>query len=445
MREFKDDEDFLRFLDFYLESAGASGKIRFSDGSERDVNPEDKDIIYTKKIGIEANNIDELIISLYALEGNINYISAVTSAIAASIIIALFFVERFFKKKLSLEDELIMSIQKNIDGKNTKFITKRNDESSLKVVDKFNELIEKYWNNITELRESNTKLNSLIESMSEGILAVDNDSNIILYNEYVENLLGIDKKLLTIKDLGDRADNLLVDIMSLDKKEYLDIEVGDLNKKKNIRVRKNSIVSYKYSNKKLGEVFIFEDRTKLQDLESVRQEFVSNVSHELKTPITSIIGFLETLKMGAIEDKEMAIKFIDIIESEAMRMNRLITELLLLSEIEGDNIKIKNTSIHMDELISNIFLTLDKVAKKKNMELYYTNKSKDEFIYQNESFIRQIVLNLVENSIKYSDGGGKVWVECKRIKNDLYIKVEDNGIGISKEDLLKIFEKDFIG
>ena len=173
--------------------------------------------------------------------------------------------------------------------------------------------------------------------------------------------------------------------------------------------------------------------------EAIRKEFVANVSHELKTPLTSISGFIETLQDGAAEDPEIRTKFIDIIAIETARLKRLIHDLLVLSDIENK----RNTEcdlFNVSEAVADTLETLDPIAEKKDIEII-TDMDQSAEISGSVDRFRQMMVNLVENAIKYSDEHSHVWVKVYNENDKTVVSVRDEGIGIAPEHHDRLFER----
>jgi len=210
-------------------------------------------------------------------------------------------------------------------------------------------------------------------------------------------------------------------------------------------------------------VLAFHDITRLRQLEDVRKDFVANVSHEIKTPITAIKGFAETLLEGAIDDRENAPKFLNAIKNHSERLNSLVNDLLTLSRIELGDIKIQKEDVNLDDLVDTVFATLrDKVRSEG---LYLKKEISPEIleIKADRDRLIQILLNLVDNGIKFTEDGGvtvrvrraefgvqsmgKIVSELKTQHSELadfdYIEicVEDTGIGIPKKHIPRLGER----
>lgn len=173
--------------------------------------------------------------------------------------------------------------------------------------------------------------------------------------------------------------------------------------------------------------------------EAIRKEFVANVSHELKTPLTSISGFIETLQDGAAEDPEIRTKFIDIIAIETARLKRLIEDLLVLSDIENRR-RTECDMFNVSEAVADTLETLDPIAEKKNIEII-TDMDRSAEISGSVDRFRQMMVNLVENAIKYSDENSHVWVNVYRENDKTVVSVRDEGIGIAPVHHDRLFER----
>ena len=172
----------------------------------------------------------------------------------------------------------------------------------------------------------------------------------------------------------------------------------------------------------------------------MRSDFVANVSHELKTPLTSISGFVETLKLNENIDIDTRNRFLGIIENESDRLKRLIDDILLLSFIENnDKMSLDKVSIY--EVFKEVYEMTSYMAKSKNISLDYEFNNKEIIILSNRDYIKQEFLNLVDNAIKYTPENRSIKVEVKKEKDIITIKVIDEGLGIPKEDIDRIFER----
>jgi len=196
----------------------------------------------------------------------------------------------------------------------------------------------------------------------------------------------------------------------------------------------------KIQNKVSGAVLLAQDITDIRHLEMMRRDFAANVSHELKTPLTVINGFLETIKTEKDLDRETRDKFLDIISLETDRLSRLIEDILTLSEIETGTIS-RLENVHVDEQIIKSVQLLQKKAQEKNILLETNLNCPKAVVLGSADRVTQMAINLIDNAIKYTTDGGRVTVGTNKTGEHCMVTVEDNGIGISMEDQRRLFER----
>jgi two-component system phosphate regulon sensor histidine kinase PhoR len=180
--------------------------------------------------------------------------------------------------------------------------------------------------------------------------------------------------------------------------------------------------------------------TRIKQLENMRKDFVANVSHELKTPITSILGFVETLRGGALDEPERAKRFLGIIAEHSHRLHLIVEDLLSLSRLESPEQELTREWVEVDELVGGVIRAVSPEAERKNVHLLRDCEcSTDAFV--NPSLLQQADTNLVDNAIKYSSEDARVRIEVLRPAGELVISVHDSGPGIPKRDLPRVFER----
>jgi len=191
--------------------------------------------------------------------------------------------------------------------------------------------------------------------------------------------------------------------------------------------------------KPYGYIIVIHDITDIKHLERIRTDFVANVSHELKTPLTSIRGFAETLRNG-VEDPEVVESFLGIILEESERLQSLINDILSLSEIESKKVAY-DEEFEVHSCFEEVVLMLEPQAAEKRQSLTLEKAGEPIYLYGNRNKFKQMLINLIENGIKYTPEAGAVRISTKRVDGLLEFKVADNGIGIPKESLGRIFER----
>lgn len=309
----------------------------------------------------------------------------------------------------------------------------------------FNDMSVKLDDTIEKLQESNTKLKATLTSIVDGLIALDNNLNFILINPVAEKIFDIEGHKIMGKNI--------YDVFSEEEifKIFQDYPIDNFTWEKELEIYEpeykvlnvyaNPIILNNDPTRKLGMVYLFQDVTKVKKLESVREDFVANVSHELKTPLTSIKGFIETLKDGAIEDKKVSHKFLNIIHVEVERLDCLVNDLLLLSEIESKNRDLVYEYFDVKEAIEDLFQFLDKIAEKKDIVLEKEIEKDIPEVYGSYNYFKQMLMNLVDNAIKYTPSGGKVKILAFKEGKDLTVQIKDTGIGIDKKHQDRLFER----
>ncbi|MFN6962443.1 MAG: sensor histidine kinase [Pyrinomonadaceae bacterium] len=187
-------------------------------------------------------------------------------------------------------------------------------------------------------------------------------------------------------------------------------------------------------------VGFFYDVTKVEDLETVRQEFLSNISHELRTPLTSILAFVETLEDGAIDDAENGRRFLGVIRRNAERMKSLISDILELSMIESGNVSVSIRDVRVKPIADDVIASLSSAAGARSVELV-SRISEDAAVHADSTRLEQMLTNLIDNAIKFNREGGSVTVDAERRGQMLVISVADTGEGITPAHLGRVFER----
>jgi len=312
------------------------------------------------------------------------------------------------------------------------------DEISL-LANKFNYMGSRLKDTLSEISQEKGKLETLLQNMSDGVIAFDENGELIHANPSGQEFLSISGEILKFDEI---FNNLGIsvsfdEIMKENKGTSLSYKFEVNDKYLNLLFAR----VFGDNNSITGIIVVIQDVTEQENLEKMRKEFVANVSHELKTPITSIRGYSETLLESDGIDKETSNKFLEVINKEAERMSVLVSDLLKLSKMDFQNDMINKTSFDAVKVAAN---SIDKIfieADKKKQELVLFNDDEKIFAYANESDIEQVLLNILSNAIKYTPEGGKIGVKVEKAGDKVEILVKDNGIGIPKEDLPRIFER----
>lgn len=399
-------------------------------------------LYYAKKINYNSTNlvlrISSPLLDLRNLKTDILNLSmgGIILGLIVSIVVATLF-SNIFSTAIK---QLTLAVEDVSKGNYDKKIDINSNDEIGKLADAFNLMARELKYTVLQLKDRNIKLESILNSINSGLIAIDADYNIMLLNHLSYKFLGINDGNLINRNFYEVVQNKSV-LNLLNKStvnnEYAVEEINH-NNLKILRISANPIINT--DSKGIGTVLLIEDITQIKKLEQIRSEFVSNVTHELKTPLTSIKGFVDTLKNGAIEDFDIAKHFLDIIDIEAERLYKLIQEILTLSEIETRVKDINMAEIQIDILINSVKKILQPLADKKGIKLEFVVESGMINLFCNKDRIIQLLINLIENSIKYTEQGC-VKAEFKNNSNILIITIEDTGIGIPEQSIPRIFER----
>lgn len=286
------------------------------------------------------------------------------------------------------------------------------------------------------------RLKTTLENIPSSVLMIDKHGEIVVANHAYYEVFSpeqIVENKSYIGFLDDSIEKLIIESFRTEKVIYDQIEV-DINNVHTKYFDVSCVPILSKSKKKLqGMVVVLHDITNLQKLENLRREFVANVSHELKTPITSIKGFAETLIEGAKNDEQSLEMFLNIILKESNRIESLVMDLLDLSHIEQQN-EIETSYMNLSELAYNTIDNLQTQATNKNIEIK-SEIEKDVIIEAHENKVAQVITNLLSNAINYSLEDSQVIVRVYREGKKVNLEIQDFGIGISAKDQKHIFER----
>jgi two-component system phosphate regulon sensor histidine kinase PhoR len=318
----------------------------------------------------------------------------------------------------------------------------RRDDIYGKLAKSLERLERAHTSNLSSLHGRMEEIQAILTSMSEGVVATEITGRISIINPAAAELFNLSPgmgvgefpyKVFPNSELGDIFHQIYVKGYSLQKEITWP---GEPERTFNLRL---APIRDDINEEIRGVVAVIGDVTKIRQLESMRRDFVANVSHELKTPLTSIKGFVETILDGALDDRDTAKKFLTIIYQEAERLNHLIHDLLDISKLESGQMDVKQKSIKIKPLVNAILASLENQLSDKNITLI--KQFKTETIPGDEDLLQEVIINLLDNAIKYTPADGTVRIGTDRTKEGVSFYVEDTGIGIPKESLPRLFER----
>jgi two-component system phosphate regulon sensor histidine kinase PhoR len=298
-------------------------------------------------------------------------------------------------------------------------------------------------NAISQTAEARNLAQAILSSMTDGVIALNRQGEVLFINPVVEQILGISQHSSFGKNILGVVRNYEVERLmerALESKQPLAKEIKLLvPEPKDFRLQATPLAGEGAGNG--GVVVLLHDITERKKLEEMRSGFIANVSHELRTPLTSIRGFLETLLGGALEDRAASLHFLEIMSKETERLTRLVDELLYLSKIEERRVVHRWQRARLSENISRVAAMFEPQTREKNIEMNVEAPPELPAVYGDPDMLTQVLINLVDNAVKYTPEGGKVWIRASVEGEDVRVSVADNGIGIPPENLPRVFER----
>lgn len=387
--------------------------------------PLNRHIIYVK------DNKQELL----ALNNNV--IVIIAQALLIGILLSLvlgFFMSRTLTRPIA---NLTKKAQSISEGNYAQRIDVKSDDELGKLAATFNDMAVMIKNSMDEISREKNKLETVLQHMNDGVLAFDTDRRLILINSEAKAMLGIKDDTNITFDSYFKSLGLTVtmsELLYLKSMVKQEIEFGG-------KYFNAFFATFKSDNTALssGVVVVIQDLTDMQQLELSRREFVANVSHELRTPLTTIKTYAETMAESADDEDDK--HFLGVIVHEVDRMTRIVKDLLTLSSLDHRKLSIFKKEFSIDKLLYEVVTKLSVEARSLGKKITYTATTELPKICADRDRIEQVIINIISNSVKYTGDNGVIQVFAGFLYNEIYIKIKDNGIGIPKEDLPKVFER----
>ena len=315
-------------------------------------------------------------------------------------------------------------------------------DETKKLADNINYLLDELQSQIRLANEEKSKLMTAFTSMTEGVLILNTEDKIEFINQALSNILS--------EQYGDiNGKTLLEAFRSVDlQKAFLEFKETRINVSREItlgniesvilNVSISAVQDYPEEEKTM---IVFHDVTRLKKLEKIRIDFVANVTHEIRTPLTAIIGYLETIKDGAINNIEETKKFIDIILKQAERLNRLVEDLLTISKIELNETRFKFENIFLSDAVTNVISIVEKKATSKKITIENNMPEKLRPVRADRDRLTQIFVNVLDNAVKFTPESGKVIITADETDAYSVVSIIDTGIGVPQDEIQRLGER----
>lgn len=309
-----------------------------------------------------------------------------------------------------------------------------------RLADSFNQMQSELTRRFRQLRDSNEQMATVLGTVDEGILAVSADQNIILANDACKTLFDLpqdnmDRPLVEVVR-SRRLQEVVQDCLSTGGPIQTEFSTSS-HMRRECAVR----VTCLPGNPPPGVVVVLHDISELRRLENLRQDFVANVSHELKTPLASIKAYAETLRLGAVNDAENNMHFVGRIEEQAERLHRLILDMLQIARVESGEEAFEITLVSIDQVVDACIAHYAPTAERDQIQLVVEAPTDIVLARADEDGLRTILDNLVSNALKYTGQNGQVTVRWRANGQNAELEVQDTGIGIDEKHQTRIFER----
>ncbi len=312
------------------------------------------------------------------------------------------------------------------------------------LAESLNAMAERLRKTLTDLRSSNRELQAVLSSMADGVLAVTRDETLLLMNASAGDLLGVDAEFAQGRSLQEVVRPVALQKLLLGA---LQSEVAAFDDQLHVFNGRDLVVQVRGTDlrgedeRPYGVVVLLRDVTELRRLERMRSDFVANVSHELKTPITAIQGFVETLRDSGFDDPEEAARFLEILSRQSSRLSTIVDDLLTLSRFEGQDVLSETLpTVRLRRVLEDVVGLCQPLAQERRITLDMGALPELQ-VKMDEAMIERALLNLVDNAIKYSEPETRVTVDAEASDTELTIRVRDEGCGMEQQHLTRIFER----
>jgi len=380
----------------------------------------------------------EININTEIVKQNIIILLIIVASFIVISFVVIWFTSRMITRPIYKLIKSAEKISENDEKKNIKFENSKRNTEIDDLINAFEGMTVGLKENLNEVTRQKKQIETILQHMTDGIIAFNIEGEIIHINLAATELLEISTDQKTFSEIFNKID---ADI-NLERIVYLE-NWATTEKKVNINEKYLNIFFASFKDevdRPAGVIVLIQDITEHIKLDNMRKEFIADVSHELKTPLTSIMGYAETLADSEY-DPEMQEKFLKVITSETIRMTKLVNDLLILSKYDNEETKSEKVEFDLGDLVKSCQENLQIEIDRKNQKVECFVTANVPSIYADKDGIQRVILNILSNSIKYTEEGGKIKIYVGFVYNDAYVKIIDNGIGIPSKDLERIFER----
>ncbi|MFS1510968.1 cell wall metabolism sensor histidine kinase WalK [Chengkuizengella sp. SCS-71B] len=308
----------------------------------------------------------------------------------------------------------------------------------------FNYMVQRLKDALSSNEEEKNKIASILLNMSDGVIATDDKGKVIVINLRAEQMLDIHEEDVIGREIAE--------ILGTSKEEIGRYVLGEQNsdmielprhdEAESLQVKVTFTPIQRRGRGVTGTIIVLQDVTEQEKLNQSRREFVANVSHELRTPLTTIKSYLEALEDGALNEADLAKRFVGVTRNEADRMIRLVNDLLHLSRYDSNQMVVMKRETEIKQTLEDVVDRFSFQLNQRNIKLLLSIDPSIHTIMIDPDKIDQVLDNLVSNAIKYTADEGEIEINCRRKGQDwVEISVQDNGLGIPKRDIQRIFER----
>ncbi|MCL6448177.1 MAG: phosphate regulon sensor histidine kinase PhoR [Armatimonadetes bacterium] len=368
---------------------------------------------------------------------------SLTAALVIGVPVSIGLAWVLYKRVISPLNEINEAAREMARGNLEREILVYADDEIGQLARSINEMARQLKVTIAQITEARNQARAILNSMTDGVIALNKNGEVLFINPVVEKIFGISQ-------LSSYGKNILGVVRNYDVERLLEraLKTGKpLTREIKLIYPEPKVFNLHAAPlqgqgaEQGGIVVLLRDITERKRLEEMRSEFVANVSHELRTPLTSLRGYLETLLDGAIEDPAATRRFLEIMNKETERLTRLVDDLLDLSKIEERRVVHRWQPVQLVENINRVVTMFRPQANEKNLELTAEVPADLPAVHGDPDMLTQVLINLVDNAVKYTPAGGKVTIRAGTAGGDVRVSVEDTGIGIPPESLPRIFER----